>query len=62
MSVYEAIEKIKMECRKHWDCDECPFDAKNSPLDCNIMLLAEQLHGTTPSQWDMGRIKEILDD
>ena len=62
MSVYEVIEKISRECHKHWDCDECPFDAKNTPLDCNITLLAEQLSRSIPCTWDLGKIKEILDD
>lgn len=62
MSVYEVIEKISRECHKRCDCDECPFDAKNSPLDCNITRLAEQLSRSIPCTWDMARIKEILDD
>ena len=66
MSVYETLERIRLLCSENRDCIGCPFanlEAKGEPIiriECSINDLTSELNHI-PQNWDMGKIKEILD-
>lgn len=53
----ETIKKIKVNCRKKYQCNDCSLLMNDER--CQIALLVERL-ARVPSRWNIEEIEEVI--